>query len=140
MHFFNRERKTWDVAALQCRMVFIFQCVASESRANDKASPPYELLTADVDSYQVVIYGKDGTSKWVYDKVRCIDTWLLSHDEILIAYLPSAKTQNKGGVRVVSKSKKVLFDYPLDDEVMSCCPLPNGKIHWGKLWWSSSPL
>jgi hypothetical protein len=109
-------------------MVLLFQCVATQIRANDKTSPPYELLTADVDSYQVVIHGKDGTWKWVYDKVRCIDTWLLSNDQILIAYLPSAKTQNKGGVRIVSKSKKILFDYPLDEEVMSCCPLPNGNI------------
>jgi hypothetical protein len=109
-------------------MVLTFHGVVSECGANDKTSPPYELLTADVDSYQVVIHGNDGTRKWVYDKVRAIDTWLLSHDQILIAYLPSAKTQNKGGVRIVSKSKKVLFDYPLDDEVMSCCPLPNGNI------------
>ena len=92
------------------------------------APATYDFIIADVDAYDVVRYSKTGVRQWVYSEVRAIDVWLLSNDEVLIAYLPSELTANKGGVRIVNQKKEIIMDHQIDDEVMSCCLLPNGNI------------
>lgn len=88
----------------------------------------YDFIIADVDAYEVVRYSKYGERLWVYSDVRAIDVWMLSNDDVLIAYLPSELTANKGGVRIVNSEMETVMDYQIDDEVMSCCILPNGNI------------
>ena len=101
---------------------------ATESKPSVGSSDTYELITANLGSGQVTIYDKDCVERWTYGDVASIDAWGLKNDEILIAYLPSPKTEEKGGVRIVSKDKKTVFDYPIQDEVMSCVPMDNGNI------------
>jgi hypothetical protein len=107
--------------------VFALVLIAGAEAPGD-ASGDYELLTANLGSGQVTIYDKDRVERWTYDGVSPIDAWRLKNDEILIAYLPSRKTGGKGGVRIVSKDKKVVLDYPINDEVMSCVPMAGGNI------------
>jgi hypothetical protein len=91
-------------------------------------APGYEFLTADVDAHSVTRWGRDGRPRWVYDKVRAIDAWLLPSGDTWIAYLPSALTDNKGGVRRIGPDQQTKVDYAIADEVMSCQPLPDGHL------------
>jgi hypothetical protein len=100
----------------------------SKGAAVMTGSAQYDFIIADVDAHEVVRYSKKGERQWVYSEVRAIDVWPLPKDEVLIAYLPSPKTSDKGGVRIVNKEKKIVMDFQIDDEVMSCLLLPNGNI------------
>lgn len=86
------------------------------------------FIIADVDAHEVARYSSAGERKWVYSGVRAIDAWGLPKGEVLIAYLPSKKTANKGGVRIVDERKQTVMDHQVNDEVMSCLLLPNGNI------------
>ena len=90
--------------------------------------PGYGILTCDVDTYEAIRYNAAGECIWTYSQVRPIDVWLMADDTVLIAYLPSPRTGNKGGVRLVDRAGKTIFDYPYNDEIMSCQPMPNGNI------------
>jgi hypothetical protein len=105
-------------------------CLTPALAANEKmtGTAGYEFLTADVDAHCVTRWGRDGQPRWVYDQVKAIDAWLLPGGDILMAYLPSGLTANKGGVRRVTADKQLKFDYAVADEVMSCQPLPDGHI------------
>jgi hypothetical protein len=97
-------------------------CNISPTRVDDYVLPGY-------DSKQVVRYSRDGNCTWVYDKrLHAIDATPLNDNKILVAYLPSEFTDNKGGVRIIDKNGRAIFDYSLKDEVMSCLPLDNGNI------------
>lgn len=113
-------------------VIFIIITVLSFAQNNKSGgmlgTAQYDFIVADVDAYEVVRYAANGERQWVYSEVRAIDVWLLANDEVLIAYLPSEKTADKGGVRIVNKEKKILMDHQIDDEVMSCLLLPNGNI------------
>ena len=98
------------------------------SSRDTKAIPGYRLLTADVDTCEVTKRDRSGAPVWVYTQVRPIDAWPQPDNAVLIAYLPSPRTGNKGGVRLVSDAKQTLFDCPFNDEIMSCQPLTNGNI------------
>lgn len=113
-------------------LLVFFTSTALQAQKTDKrimsATATYDFIIADVDAYEVVRYSKFGKRIWVYSDVRAIDVWLLPNNEVLIVYLPSERTANKGGVRIVNQEKEILMDYQIDDEVMSCCLLPNGNI------------
>lgn len=90
--------------------------------------PGYPFIACDVDTYEITKYNAAGEPVWVYSQVRPIDAWPMPDGAVLVAYLPSPRTNKKGGVRLVSESKETVFDFPYDDEIMSCQPLPNGNI------------
>jgi hypothetical protein len=79
-------------------------------------------------SFRVTKFDAEGHEFWSYDGIRPIDVWPLDDGSLLIAYLPSAHTKGKGGIRKVDAMKKTIFDYPFDDEIMSAQPLPKGNF------------
>ncbi len=94
----------------------------------DAVKPGYPFIACDVDTYEVTQCNAAGEPVWVYTQVRPIDAWLMPDDAVLISYLPSPRTGDKGGIRLVSQAKQTIFDYPYKDEIMSCQPMPNGNI------------
>lgn len=92
------------------------------------AGPGYALIACDVDTCEITRINAVGEPVWVYSEVKPIDAWTLPDDSVLVAYLPSPRTANKGGVRLIGADKRTVFDYPYDDEIMSCQPLADGHI------------
>lgn len=92
------------------------------------AQPGFAFIACDVDSYEITRFNASGEPLWSYSEVRPIDVWPMAGDSTLVAYLPSPRTNNKGGVRLISAEKKTLFDYTYNDEIMSCQPLTNGNV------------
>jgi hypothetical protein len=108
-------------------LLFAVEVLSADS-ANAPARPGYAFIACDVDTYEVTRFNSAGEPVWLYSEVRPIDVWPMPDGAVLIAYLPSARTANKGGVRLVSADKKTIFDFPYNDEIMSCQPLTNGNI------------
>ena len=92
------------------------------------SKPGYAFIACDVDTYEITTFSAAGEPVWVYSDVRPIDAWAMPGGEVLVAYLPSPRTNNKGGVRLIGADKRTVFDYPYSDEIMSCQPMTNGNI------------
>lgn len=90
--------------------------------------PGYPFIACDVDTGEITKFDTAGEPVWVYSAIRPIDAWPMPEGSVLVSYLPSPRTGNKGGVRLIDAAKKTVFDYPYNDEIMSCQPLPNGNI------------
>ena len=98
------------------------------SEASSAAGPGYAFIACDVDTSEITSYNAAGEPVWVYAEVKPIDAWAMPDGAVLAAYLPSPRTGNRGGVRLIAADKRTLFDYPYADEIMSCQPLANGHI------------
>jgi len=94
----------------------------------DAVGPGYSFIACDVDTYEVTRYNPAGERVWVYSQVRPIDAWPMPDGGALVAYLPSPRTGNKGGVRLIGADKRTVFDRAYNDEIMSCQPMPNGNV------------
>ena len=92
------------------------------------AKPGYAFIACDVDTYEITTFSAAGEPVWVYSDVRPIDAWAMPGGEVLVAYLPSPRTNNKGGVRLIGADKQTVFDFSYSDEIMSCQPMTNGNI------------
>lgn len=112
----------WALAAVR-RVAPAFTADAPANTA-----PGYALLACDVETSEITRCDASGQPVWVYAGVKPIDAWALSDGSVLVAYLPSPRTASKGGVRLVGADKRTIFDYPCDDEIMSCQPTTNGTI------------
>jgi hypothetical protein len=102
--------------------------VSASEAATNAAAPGCALIACDVDTGEITRYDAAGAPAWVYAEVKPIDAWPLPDGSVLAAYLPSPRTANKGGVRLIAADKRTLFDLPYDDEIMSCQPLTNGHF------------
>jgi hypothetical protein len=100
---------------------------AAETGTN-AVKPGFAFIACDVDTYEITRFNAAGEPVWVYSQVRPIDAWPMAGGSVLVAYLPSPRTDKKGGVRLIGADKQTLFDYPYNDEIMSCQPLTNGNI------------
>jgi hypothetical protein len=124
-----------------CWLLPIAATQAAEPRfaAHMRETPGYAFLTADHNLCRITKYDAEGKPFWVYDQqVKPIDVWAMPDGTVLIAYLPSPLTANKGGVRLVDADKKTVFDLAFDDEIMSVQPLDNGNFlmaecHYGRI-------
>ncbi len=103
-------------------------CAPGILAAPPAAGPGYAFIACDVDTSEITRFSAAGTPEWVYSEVRAIDAWPMPDGAVLAAYLPSPLTGNKGGVRLIGADKKTVFDYPYEDEIMSCQPLPDGHV------------
>lgn len=92
------------------------------------AQPGYAFIACDVDTCEITTFNAAGEPVWVYSDVRPIDAWPMPDGSVLVAYLPSHRTGDKGGVRLIGSDKKTISDYPYSDEIMSCQPMANGNI------------
>ena len=121
----NRPLQILSVLALAiCWSLNVFAAGA----AADADKPGYAFIACDVDTSEITRFDAAGEPEWVYSEVRPIDAWAMPDGSVLVAYLPSSRTGNKGGVRLIGADKRTVFDYPFNDEIMSCQPLTNGKI------------
>jgi len=102
--------------------------VPAAEAVTNSLTPGYAFIACDVDTSEITRFDAAGAPVWVYSDVRAIDAWPMPDGSVLAAYLPSPKTDNKGGVRLIAADKRTLFDYPYADEIMSCQPLTNGHI------------
>lgn len=100
---------------------------AAEAAPNS-AKPGYPFIACDVDTYEVTKFNANAEPVWVYSQVRPIDVWPMPDSSVLVSYLPSPRTGNKGGVRLISADKQTVFDHPYGDEIMSCQPMANGNV------------
>lgn len=106
--------------------VLAFQSL--ELFATERTGPGYAFIACDVDTSEITKFNAAGEPVWVYSEVRPIDAWPMADGAVLVAYLPSPKTANLGGVRLIAADKQTVFDRPYHDEIMSCQPLTNGNI------------
>lgn len=90
--------------------------------------PGYEIITADLNQSVITKYNTEGEVTWTYQQVKCIDVWALADGTVLTSYLPSPRTQGKGGVRLIGPDKETRFDFSADDEIMGVQPLENGNF------------
>ncbi len=101
--------------------------LAAEAVTNS-VKPGYGFIACDVDTCEITTFNAAGEPVWGYSEVRPIDAWPMSGGSVLVAYLPSPRTGDKGGVRLIGSDKQTVFDYPYNDEIMSCQPMTNGNI------------
>ena len=102
--------------------------IFATENATHVPGPGFPFIACDVDSSEITKCNAAGEVIWTYAGVRPIDAWALPSNEVLVAYLPSPRTGNQGGVRLIGAEKQTLFDVPFHDEIMSCQPLTNGNI------------
>lgn len=114
-----------DVSALLAIVALLTGFTGGVAAQN---GPGYAFVACDVDTYEITKFSPAGEATWVYSQVRPIDVWPMTNGAVLVAYLPSARTSNRGGVRMVNAAKETVFDYAYNDEIMSCQPMPNGHI------------
>lgn len=122
--------KTMQLPITGILLLALFQSLeifAGESAAQS-AKPGYAFIACDVDTFEITKFNASGEPVWVYSEVRPIDAWPMPDGAVLAAYLPSSRTGNKGGVRLIGADKKTVFDFPYNDEIMSCQPMTNGNI------------
>ncbi len=100
----------------------------SAGAAAPSAQPGYGFIACDVDTSEITKFNASGEPVWVYDRVRPIDAWPMPDGAVLVAYLPSPRTGDKGGVRLIGADRQTLFDRPYNDEIMSCQPLAQGHL------------
>ncbi len=103
------------------------EILAAEAGTN-AAPPGYAFIACDVDTYEITRFNAAGEPVWVYSLVRPIDAWPMPDGSVLVSYLPSPRTDNKGGVRLIDANKQTIFDFAYNDEIMSCQPMTNGNI------------
>jgi hypothetical protein len=102
--------------------------VFAAGAGTDAPPPGFAFIACDVDTYEITKFNAAGEPVWVYAQVRPIDVWPMTNGAVLVAYLPSPRTGNRGGVRLVGSDKRTLFDRPFNDEIMSCQPLASGNV------------
>lgn len=107
--------------------LFSADAFAAESAAL-RMQPGYGFIACDVDTYEISRFNERGDVVWTYTQVRPIDAWPMADGAVLVSYLPSARTGNKGGVRLVAPDGHTVFDHSYNDEIMSCQPMANGNI------------
>ena len=120
-------RMTTRVGSVAKSVLALITCVMAPF-AEAAAQPGYALIACDVDTSEITRLNEAGEPVWAYAEVKPIDARALPDGSVLAAYLPSPRTGNRGGVRLIAADKRTLFDYPYDDEIMSCQPLASGNI------------
>ena len=116
------------IAGLLALACFQSQDGAAAEAKTNSVKPGYAFIACDVDTSEITRFNEAGEAVWVYSEVKPIDAWPMPDRAVLVAYLPSPRTGDKGGVRLIGADKKTVFDYPYTDEIMSCQPLANGNI------------
>ncbi|MFO1531106.1 MAG: discoidin domain-containing protein [Kiritimatiellia bacterium] len=77
------------------------------------AKEGFPRVSADPQTGRVTKFDRFGEPVWVYTRVRPLGAWTLDDGSVLVPYLPSAPTGNRGGVRLVSEAKHTLLDFRL---------------------------
>ena len=77
------------------------------------AKDGFPRVTADPQTGRVTGFDRFGEPVWVYTRVRPLGAWRFDDGSVLVPYLPSAPTGNRGGVRLVSEAKHTLLDFRL---------------------------
>ncbi len=73
---------------------------------------------------RVFIIAADGTIEWEYKTTKCNDLWVLPNGHVLF---------NTGrGVREVTRTGAVVFDYQSPSEIYACQRLPDGRTFVGE--------
>jgi hypothetical protein len=88
---------------LAALLAMLFSPTTFAAEAPSITTLPFELLIADSETCEIVKYGRDGKAVWTYGGIKAFDVWPLKGDEVVVAYLPSELTDNKGGIRIVSR-------------------------------------
>jgi hypothetical protein len=88
----------------------------------------YGFLVTEVLNDVVARYSPQGNRVWQYKLARPIDAWPLENGNVLVTFLPDDRSEGQGGVREVTPEGEVVFEHRALGEVMSCQPLPDGRI------------
>ncbi len=88
------------------------------------ASPGHAFACTDYTQGKVFLVAADGTIEWEYEAKNCNDLWVLPNGNLLF---------NTGrGVKEVTRSKQVVFDYQSKSEIYACQRLANGNTFVGE--------
>ena len=84
----------------------------------------HSFACTDYSQGMVFIISEDGKPVWQYPAEQCNDLWVLPNGNLLF---------NTGkGVKEVSRSKKVVFNYESKSEIFACQRLANGSTFIGE--------
>jgi len=84
----------------------------------------HRFACTDYTQGKVFIVAPDGTIEWEYDTKSCNDLWVLPNGNLLF---------NTGhGVKEVTRTKQVVFEYESKSEIYACQRLTNGNTFIGE--------
>jgi len=84
----------------------------------------HPFVCTDYSQGKVFIVSKDGKVEWEYPAKDCNDIWILPNDNLLF------NTGN--GVKEVTRSKEIVFNYESKSEIYACQRLENGNTFIGE--------
>ena len=89
-----------------------------------QTSTPHPFVCTDYTQGKVFVVSKDGEVEWEYAASHCNDIWILPNGNLLF---------NTGrGVKEVTRTKEVVFNYESKSEIYACQRLPNGNTFIGE--------
>ena len=84
----------------------------------------HSFVCTDYTQGKVFVISDDGKKEWEYPAENCNDIWILPNGNFLF---------NTGkGVKEVTRSKKVIFNYESESQIYACQRLPNGNTFIGE--------
>jgi Arylsulfotransferase (ASST) len=85
---------------------------------------PHPFVCTDYTQGKVFVVSKEGKIEWEYAAPHCNDIWILPNGNLLF---------NTGkGIKEVTRTKKIVFNYDSKSEIYACQRLPNGNTFIGE--------
>lgn len=114
------------ITALICPVLSLLVVAATtgSSFAADAPAIRHPFACTDYSQGKVFLVSAEGKAEWDYAAASCNDLWVLPNGNLLF---------NTGhGVREVTRSKQVVFDYQSKSEIYACQRLTNGNTFIGE--------
>src|ERR1041385_2419256 len=99
----------------------VFAAAAAEKTP---AVSGHRFACADYSQGKIFIVDTNGAVEWDYPAPSCDDLWVLPNGNLLFVV--------GHGVKEVTRSKVVVFDYQSKSEIYACQRLPNGNTFVGE--------
>lgn len=110
--------------ALVLMLCLPFEAAGSDAPASVQTGKAHRFACTDYSQGKVFIVSPEGKIEWECAAPNCNDLWVLSNGNLLF---------NTGhGVREITQSKEVVFDYQSASEIYACQRLSNGNTFIGE--------
>ena len=112
----------WALLAWACTAAVI--AADSQTDQATRAAEGRAFACTDYSAGKVFVVSSSGAVEWEYPAPSCNDLWVLKNGNLLF---------NTGhGVKEVTRSKQVVFEYRSESEIYACQRLPNGNTFIGE--------
>jgi hypothetical protein len=109
---------------LSSRSLLLAILLRGSALAEAGAIPSHAFACTDYTQGKVFLVSADGQVEWEFPAASCNDLWVLPNGNLLF---------NTGhGVREVTRSKQIVFDYQSKSEIYACQRLTNGNTFIGE--------